>query len=157
MYHVPNNPNIQSSFESIFDACIQRGPGLGVSIGAIYGYSFTAVYGLLVAGIIGGIVGVVGSVILAIVIYCWQQLFQPRNLNVYHLYWFAPLSIVSGYSLVGYALLAQQSNLAEYFYQLLANVTVSNQLSRFVTWPSLIITITMVIGIPIILDKSQTL
>ncbi|ABX03161.1 MAG TPA: hypothetical protein DEF47_12635 [Herpetosiphon sp.] len=156
MYHVPNNPNIQSSFASIFDACIQRGPGLGVSIGAIYGYYFTAIYGLLVAGIIGGIVGVVGSMILAIVIYCWQQLFQTHNLGLYHLYWFAPLSIVSIYSLVGYSLLSQQANLSEYFYQLLANVTVSNQLSRFVTWPSLIIIVTLVIGLPIILEKSQT-
>ncbi|WP_110517615.1 hypothetical protein [Herpetosiphon llansteffanensis] len=153
MYHVPNNPNLQSAFAAILDACIQRGPGLGVSIGAIYGSYLGVARGFIVGSLVGGIVGVVGSMLLASMIYAWQHMFPSTNQRNYSLLWVAPLMIVIGYLLISYGLLGEQLRLDHYLYNLLLNSTHNTRLSRLVVWPSLIISASTVCGVPLILAK----
>ncbi len=155
MYHVPNNPNVKSAFATIFDECIQRGPGLGVSIGAIYGYYLGIARGFIVGSVVGGIVGIIGSMMLASIIYGWQQLFPSHQRRLSALHWFAPLIIAASYLLISYGLLANHTSLDEYLYNLLLNRIHNNRLSRLVVWPSLIITANTLLGLPIILTKIQ--
>ncbi|KPL86119.1 hypothetical protein [Herpetosiphon geysericola] len=155
MYHVPNNPNIQSTFATILEACIQRGPGLGVSIGAIYGSYLGVARGFIVGSLVGGIVGVVGSMVLASMIYAWQHMFPSFNQHRYSLLWVAPLMIVIGYLLISYRLLGQQLGLDHYLYDLLLTSTQNTRLSRLVVWPSLIISASTFLGLPLILGKIQ--
>ncbi|MBM7843827.1 hypothetical protein [Herpetosiphon giganteus] len=155
MYHVPNNPNLQSAFATILDACIQRGPGLGVSIGAIYGSYLGVARGFIVGSLVGGIVGIVGSMMLATMIYAWQQLFPTTNQRHYSLLWFAPLMIVIGYLLISYGLLGEQLGLNHYLYDLMLNSMQNTRLSRLVVWPSVIISASTFFGLPIILSNIQ--
>ncbi|XSG75971.1 hypothetical protein ACP8Y2_03010 [Herpetosiphon llansteffanensis] len=152
----PGQQIVQPRWQLILKECIQRGIALGAIIGAIYGLFMGLFFGLIIGPLIGISAGLIGGIILALLIYAWRTWLQPATLSEQTIRWLAPLPIGFSYLVVCYQISNPHYGFGAFIKELLINIVHFQFLSIFITWPLIIMSITLIMVIPSILYETQS-
>ncbi len=151
MDQVPKNSVTNDSFGTIMGICLSWGIGLGTSLGAGYGLIIGFLFGL----IIGFLTGIIGGFMIALAIYAWRIWLSPRNISDFHLCWLTPILLSLCYIGIWYPL---ESHLPFIIYMgdvLISVVKPDNDTTILMAWPSVIMSITIVIALPKVLRRTS--
>lgn len=156
MYQVSTNQLGKAHFRLIFTECVQRGMKLGTMLGSGYGLLAGLIFGLPVGFLIGLVAGFIGGLILALCIFAWRKWLNPYRFDERAIRWLAPLPLSATYIVVAYHV-NSFGDFGLYLKLLLQSVTHYSYLSIFISWPCIIMSMTLIVVIPSILFETQPL
>lgn len=156
MYQLATNQLGKAHFRLLFNECTQRGMKLGSMLGAGYGLLAGLIFGLPVGFLIGLVAGFIGGFILALCIFAWRKWLNPYRFDERAIRWLAPLPLSAIYIVVAY-FVNSFDDFGWYLKSLFQSITHYSYLSIFISWPCIIMSITLIIVIPSILFETQPL
>ncbi|WP_345724260.1 hypothetical protein [Herpetosiphon gulosus] len=127
---------------------------LGAMLGSGYGLLAGLIFGLPVGFLIGLAAGFIGGFILALCIFAWRKWLNPYTFDERYIRWLAPLPLSTTYIVIAYHV-NSFGDFGWYLKLLSRSVTEYSFLSIFVSWPCIIMSITLIIVIPSILFETQ--
>ncbi|ABX03160.1 MAG TPA: hypothetical protein DEF47_12640 [Herpetosiphon sp.] len=152
------------SLDQLIDDCFGYGIRLGTIIGGIYGFGLGVGFDIfvgLVAAIIGLIygffMGLIGSPIVAIIIYNWRKWFAANFIGNLGLWLITPIILSSLHCLSWYPFFAANYSLSEYIGLFFGRETQLFYFYIFIRYPNWLMSLLMLLFLPLFLDQLDSI